>query len=392
MSKPSDPVVAVETFLWSSPRAEAYLGPPGPRDRVDPRGYVVRAGNRTIYPLDDRSLLVRVTTRSGLVGWGETYGLVAAGATAELIRELAAPGVIGRCPHEAETLWEELYDLMRVRGYVGGFWLDALAAIDIALWDLRGKMTSLALHQLLGGARRREVPTYASGLPRSTLDERVALARDLAAKGAKGVKFAGVVSPDAIEVEARALREALGPNVGLMVDLHWMFDRGSASALAQRLEPLGLAFIEAPCATEDIEGWAWVGRQTSIPVAGGEEWRTVHDAAPRLRAGSVSIVQPEMGHTGVTQFVRIARLAEAWHLPVIPHATIGSGVFLTASLQVSTSLANVTGHEHQHSVQEGRGTLWRGACEHDGAAFRIGEGPGLGLEPTEALLATLVPI
>ncbi|WP_309630331.1 mandelate racemase/muconate lactonizing enzyme family protein [Brevundimonas sp.] len=385
-------IARLEPFLVRRARDTPYLGPLGPGDRVDPRGYIVRGANRTIYPVEDRSVVLRVTTHDGAVGWGETYGLIAPRVIAELIREVIAPGVIDRDPHDVEVLWEDLYDLMRVRGYIGGYYLDAIAALDIALWDLRGRMTGLPLHKLLGGARRDRVPAYASGLPRATLAERVSLARDLVAGGCRAIKFAGVVSHDGIEAEARALREALGPDVGLMVDLHWMFDRGQASALLQRLEPIGLIFAEAPCKTEDIEGWAWTARQTRTPIAGGEEWRTVHDAKPRLQAGAVSVVQPEMGHTGVTQFMRISRLAESFHTPVIPHATIGAGVFLSASLQASAALQGVEMHEYQHSIVDAVADLWTGAPQCVLGEFIVNQGPGLGLEPTDRLIAALEPL
>lgn len=392
MSYRFDAVSTVETFLVRSPRKTPYLGPPGPGDRVDPRGYIVRGANRTIYPVEDRSVVVRVTTDKGVIGWGETYGLVAPTVIAELIREIIAPAVIGRDCHDVEAIWEDLYDLMRVRGYTGGYYLDAIAAVDIGLWDLRGRVTDLPLHKLLGGARRDHVPAYVSGLPRQTLEDRVQLAREFAAAGCRAVKFAGVVSNEGVEAEARALRAALGPDVALMVDLHWMYDRSQAVALLRRLEPLGLLFAEAPCKTEDVAGWSWVARQTGIPIAGGEEWRTVYDAHLRLEAGAVSIVQPEMGHTGVTQFMRIGRLAEVFHARIIPHATIGTGVFLAASLQASAVLQAVEMHEFQHSVIDGVADLWAGSPAYSGGSFEVGDRPGLGLEPTQRLLDRLQPL
>jgi D-galactarolactone cycloisomerase len=96
---------------------------------------------------------------------------------------MIAPIIAGRTPFDVQAIWEDLYDLMRVRGYTGGFWLDAMAAVDIALWDLMGKLTGLPLHQLLGGKHRDRIPAYVSGLPRPTIPEKVALARSFIDQG-----------------------------------------------------------------------------------------------------------------------------------------------------------------------------------------------------------------
>ena len=133
-------VAAVETFIVTIPRDTPYLGPLAPGERINARGYVVRRGNGTIYPIVDRSIVVRITTEDGTVGWGETYGICAPRATCEIINDLLAPVTIGADPADVERIWDELYGLMRVRGCTGGFHIDAIAAIDIALWDLQGKL------------------------------------------------------------------------------------------------------------------------------------------------------------------------------------------------------------------------------------------------------------
>ena len=148
----------------------------------------------------------------------------------------------------------------------------------------------------------------------------------------------------------RALREALGPKAKLMVDLHWKFTAAEAIQLIGELAPYRPYFAEAPCQPEDLEGLARVAAQTSVPIAAGEEWRTVYEALPRLERRSVSVIQPEMGHTGVTQFLAIGRLAVAFHARVIPHASIGVGIFQAASLHATATLPNVPYHEYQHSI------------------------------------------
>lgn len=376
-------IASIEAFIVSIPRDTPYLGALGPGESINERGYLVRKGNRTIYPTVDRSVVVRVTTQDGRVGWGETYGLVAPKVIGELIADIIEPAIKGRSPFEMQAIWDDLYDLMRVRGYIGGFWLDAIAAVDIALWDLAAQMAGQPLHKLLGGAHRDVVPAYVSGLPAPSLPERAALARSFVDRGFKAIKFAAVVSFDGVEAEMAALREAVGPDIQLMIDMHWMHTAAEAVRLIRRLEPYGLAFAEAPCKTEDVAGLAEVAARTGTPIAAGEEWRTVFDARPRLEGRAVSIIQPEMGHTGITQFMRMTQLARAHHVRTMPHATIGVGIFMAASLHASATVLDLPWHEYQHSVFDRCATLLDGRLRCEAGFFELPEGPGLGVRPNE---------
>ena len=228
-------VAAVDAFLVTLPRDTPYLGPLGAGERVSERGYVVRSGNRTIYPTSDRSVLIRITADDGTVGWGETYGLVAPEAVTAILDDVLGPLIVGRDPRDVVVINEDLYDLMRVRGASGGFWGDAIAGIDIALWDLFGKLIGQPVVKLLGGQRVASIPAYVSGLPRATLAERVALAQTFVERGHSAIKYAAVVSHEGIVEEMRTLREALGPQVRLMVDLHWKFNAQQAVQLIDRL-------------------------------------------------------------------------------------------------------------------------------------------------------------
>ena len=378
-----DRIASIDVFSITIPQEDAYLGGLGPGESVNSAGYFVRRGNRTIYPAVMRSAVVRVTLDSGAEGWGETYGLVAPDAIHALIADIITPIITGRSPFDVQAIWEDLYDLMRVRGYVGGFWLDALAAVDIALWDLMGKLTGLPLHQLLGGKHRDRIPAYVSGLPRPTITEKVDLARSFIDKGYNAVKTAASVSYEGVEREIAALREGLGPDVAIMLDCHWMYTPAEAVALLQRLAPYNIYFMEAPCKTEDVAGLADIAAHATVPIAAGEEWRTVYDARSRLEARAVSIVQTEMGHSGITQFMRIAHLAQAHHAKVIPHATIGAGIFAAASLQASATVLNLPYHEFQHSIFPHSAKLMNGRLECAEGYFALPEGPGLGVAPND---------
>ncbi|MFN3685397.1 mandelate racemase/muconate lactonizing enzyme family protein [Salinarimonas sp.] len=387
---PVDTIRTIETFIVSIPREVPYLGPLRPGESVNSKGYVVRRGNRSIYPTTDMSVLVRIEGESGRIGWGETYGIAAPQAVKAIIDELLAPTLIGRDPGQPVVINEDLYDLMRVRGFFGGYYVDALAGIDIAIWDLFGKNVGLPLATLLGGRRHERLPAYVSGLPKATLTERCDLARAFVDKGYRAIKFAAAMSDDGVVREMAALREAVGPDVDLMVDLHWKYTAGEAIRLIRKLEAHDLYFAEAPCQPEDLEGQASVARAIGVPLALGEEWRTVYEYRPRLEARAMSIVQPEMGHTGVTAFMQIGRMAQAFHVDVIPHASISCGIFMAASLQAAAALQRVPYHEYQHSIFDRNLVYTTGEMDCEAGYYIFPEGPGIGVEPSPRLFDHVV--
>lgn len=378
-------VASVETFIVTIPRNTPYLGPLAPNECVNARGYVVRRGNGTIYPVVDRSVIVRITMDDGTVGWGETYGICAPRATCEIINDLLAPVTIGADPDDVEHIWDELYGLMRVRGCSSGFHIDAIAAIDIALWDLRGKLRGASIRDLLGPTVHTVIPGYLSGLPAATLEARLALATEKFAAGHRAFKFAAVVSHEGIVTEMAELRRVLGPDAEIMVDLHWKFTATEALQLINALTPYRPFFVEAPVKPEDHAGLARVARESPIRIAAGEEWYTAYEASNRLAAGPVAVLQPEMGHTGITQFRRIAQVAAEHGVAIAPHATIGTGLFLAASLQVSATLPHLWKHEWQHSVFERNLALLDSDMLYADGAYRLPTGPGLGAAPKPQL-------
>lgn len=385
-----DPVERIEAFTLTAPRTEPYLGILRDSDKMIGNGYFARGGNRTVYPIDQRSVIVRLTTESGVVGWGETYGLVVPRATVAIIEDLLAHCVIGRVPSDAEEIYDELYGLMRVRGYCRGYYHDALAAIDIALWDAAGKQQGAPIYEIMGGRRHDELPAYVSGLPEPTLESRVELACRWADRGFDSFKFAAPVADDGVTDEAKALRAALGKEARIACDLHWTNSADRAVEIIRGLESCGIWFAESPVEPEDIAGLAKVAETVAVPIAAGEEWSTVHDAVLRFETSGVDIVQPEMGHTGLTQFMRICREAEKHGLAVIPHATVGAGIFLSASLQASMALEVVEAHEFQHSIFERNMWMISGDLECSRGNYRMGDMAGIGVEPSDAAIEKLV--
>lgn len=384
-------IESVETFIISIPRAVPYLGPLKEGESINERGYLIRKGNKAIYPSTDMSVLIKITASDGTVGWGETYGIVAPDAVTSIIDDVLGPVIKGRDPRDVVVIQEDLYDLMRVRGYFGGYFVDAIAGVDIAIWDVLGKLLNQPVVKLLGGQRQSKLPAYISGLPGSSMPERVAMAQSFVSQGYAAIKYHAVVSIDGIVEEMKILREALGPQIKLMVDLHWKFTAQEAVQLAQRLQVYNPYFIEAPCQPEDIEGQAHVSRSVGMPVALGEELRTVFEYRPRMERRAMSIVQPEMGHTGISQFMQIGRMANAFHMQVIPHASIGLGIFQAASLHAAAALPNCPMHEYQHSVFDRNLQYVKTQMRCEAGHFSLPEGSGLGIEPSESVWQYLRP-
>ncbi|MBN8729795.1 MAG: mandelate racemase/muconate lactonizing enzyme family protein [Acidobacteria bacterium] len=387
----SDRIQSVEVFPLSIPRDVPYLGALEPGVTVNEKGCFVRPGNRTVYSTSDHSVLVRLTTAGGAFGWGECVSVVAPQVAATIIRELLGPLLVGRDPMDSTAIFEDLYNAMRVRGYFGGFYVDALAALDIAIWDLKGKLTSLPVCKLLGGQRHDRIPAYVSGLPAPTLDQRVEIARLWTSRGFPAVKFAAAVADQGEYREMRRLREALGPDIKILVDLHWRYTAAEAIQIIRRLEEFDLYLAEAPVHAEDIEGQAEVARGIRTPVGLGEELRTAYEFLPRFLKRCMDVIQPEMGRTGITSFAEICQAAKMFHCRVMPHASIGIGIFQAASLHASAALPHLVFHEYQHSIFDRNLRFLEGSMACANGFFTLPEGPGLGVQPNSEVLRFSIP-
>lgn len=380
-----DVVSRIETFPLQIPRPVPYLGRLEEGVAPNDRGVFVRPGNRTVYSIHDHTVLIKLTTRHGHVGWGECFGVVAPEIVSTIVETLGEPMVMGRSPHQVTEIFDDLYDSLRVRGYFGGFWLDAIAGLDMALWDLRGKILNLPVSLLLGGQRVTRLPAYVSGLPEPDLQARADLAQSWIRRGFAAVKFAAAVAREGELAEIQALRAALGPEPQILADFHWRYTWQEAVALISSMEPYGLAVAEAPVPPEDIEGLRHVAQSVRTPIAIGEELRTVHEYLPRFRAQGMSIIQPEMLHMGITSFHRVCLLADAFHCRVMPHATVGIGLGQAASLHVSAAIRNFSMHEYQHSIFDRNLPLVNTKMTCEKGYFHLPPGPGLGVEPRDAV-------
>ena len=241
--------------------------------------------------------------------------------------------------------------------------------------------------KLLGGRRHPSLPAYVSGLPKATLDERVELALQWQARGFSAFKFASAVSHEGTVEEMAALREGLGPHAEILCDMHWKHTAPKAIKLIDQMDQHNLCVAEAPCRPEDIAGQAQVAAAVRCPVGIGEELRTVYEYAPRLERRAMGVIQPEMGRTGITSFMEICSMAKGFGCAVMPHASIGIGIFQAASLHAAATLPHLVYHEYQHSIFDHNLRYITGDMTCADGRFTVPSGPGLGVQPNEEALA-----
>ncbi len=349
--------------------------------------------------LDQRSTtLVKVTTDDGLVGWGE-------GAAASLIDGLLAPLLIGQDPMDRAGLWERMFHALYNGNNAVGLAGSALSALDIALWDLAGKATGLPICALLGGKVRDKVAVYATGLyytegefPDRLLDE----ARGYVAAGFKGMKTkVGGLSIAEDVARVRALRDAIGPDIHLMVDANEAYNATTAIRIGQKLADLDLVWFEEPVNAQDLDAYLEVKAALPMAIAGGENLRTRYEFKPYLTRRAYDIVQPDIMHCGgITEMQRICAMANACGIQVNPHVW-GSPVMIAATLHLAATLppcppARNAQPYMQEPVMEFdrtpsaiRQELCAVPFDQEDSFVRVPTGPGLGIEVDEEVVERL---
>ncbi|GAA5019776.1 mandelate racemase/muconate lactonizing enzyme family protein [Actinopolymorpha pittospori] len=376
-------IVEVRTCVLRLSTTDVYLGPLTNGQQLrDEDGYVVRAPWRSLYSARNETVLVRLRTDDGSVGWGEALAPVGPEVVATAIDQLLAPQLLGRDPRRVRPAWSELRDLMRERGHLVGHQADALAAVDIALWDLAGKVHQAPLADLLGGAFRTAVPTYVSGLPKPTDTERAELAERWAKDGATAMKLhlGQGVEADLATFDAVA---AAAPAARIAVDAHWAYSKPEALRLGQGLDARGALFLEAPVAPEDVRGHADLAARLVTPVAVGESLRNRYEFLAWMSEGALGLVQPDVARTGVTEAMVIAELAAAHHLPVAPHHSVGLGIAIAAGIHLAAAVDNLLALEYQPTPFSVAQRILRTPLRADASVLHLPNGHGLGVDVDE---------
>lgn len=322
-------------------------------------------------------LFVKIFTDEGIYGVGEASGWPRVVETA--IHDLA-PLLMGEDPFHIEKLWQKLFIAMMGHGMTGIVGGGALTGIEMALWDIKGKALNVPVWNLLGGKIRDRIRCYAH----ARTPER---ALELVERGFTGVKTGGVTNPLG---QTRAIREAVGPEVDIMVDVHgppWL-TVPDAIRLGQALEEYDLLFYEDPVPPENVDAFAKVAGRVNLPIAAGERHANIYGLRELIERELVDVVQPDTGRAGgLLQMKKQAAMAEAHHITFAPHDGSLGPVAEMAAVHLLATLPNFLILEHRaddvpqrYEVMQPQPTLVDGS-------ILVPDAPGLGVDIVEEAIA-----
>ena len=341
------------------------------------------------------TMVVEIETDVGLVGWGECYGPAMINAA---VVESLSTLLIGQDPMRGEWIWREIYSRYRDHGQKGSI-IQGLSGIDIALWDLKGKFLGQPIHRLMGGPLRSEVRAYATGLYRR--DEGrpdLYLAEEAAGYASEGFNAVKLKVGFGVAEDARvtkAIRDAIGPTVGLLIDANHAYDAVSAIQLGRKIEELDIGWFEEPVPPEDVAGHRQVREALTIPIASGECEFTRFGFRDLITTRAVDIVQPDTCSAGgLSECKKIADFAETYNLRYAPHVW-GSGIAMAAALQLLAVIPSFTPQslnpvepmlEFDRTEHPIRQALLLAPIEHRNGIVQVPDGPGLGIEIDRTVL------
>ena len=284
-----------------------------------------------------------VSTDEGIQGLGEAFYFAGpAKIAAGLIMDSFAPLLTGKDPFDNGVIWDFIYNWSRDQG-MKGLPISALSAIDIALWDIKGKALGMPVYNLLGGAYRNKAHAYATGLyqPQNVPSIEEALIEEALGYKKDGFRAMKLKVGYGIEEDIgyiKAIREAIGDDMVLMVDANHAYNASEAIRLAREMEKYKIFWFEEPVPPEDIDGYIEVKQKSNILIAGGECEYTRYGFRELITRRAVDILQPDLCAVGgFTEMMKIVAMASAWNVPLIPHVW-GTNVGLAASLQFFAAL------------------------------------------------------
>ena len=348
----------------------------------------------TTFIVPPRWCFLKVETDEGVVGWGEPVVEGRAHTVAAAVDELA-DYLIGKDPRQIEDHWTVLYRGGFYRG--GAVHMSALAGIDQALWDIKGKALGVPVYELLGGKVRDRIRVY-SWVGGDRPGETAAQAKERAARGFTAIKMNASEElqfidthdkVDQVLANVAAIREALGPHFGIGVDFHGRVHKPMAKVLVKLLEPYRLMFIEEPVLSEHAEALAEIAPLTSAPIALGERLFSRWDFKKILEAGHVDILQPDPSHAGgITETKKIATMAEAYDVAIALHCPLGP-IALAVNLQIDANCYNAFIQEQSLGIHYNQGNDLLDyiknpeVFDYADGYVKIPSGPGLGIEVNE---------
>lgn len=311
-----------------------------------------------LFAVPPRWLLLKLETDEGIVGWGEPIIQGRLETVRAAVTELVEGYLLGADPLRTEYHWRKLYSSGYFRG--GPILMSALAGIDHALWDIKGRHYDAPVHELLGGHVRDRLLVYqwlGGEDPAAIADS----AKQDHERGYQAFKlntvgeFRPIETTTAVDQAVErvaAVREAVGPDAFIGVDFHGRVSKPMAAELVERLEPLGLMFIDQPMLPEHTDSFASIAERTTIPIATGERLYSRYDFKQLFVDDAVSVIQPDVTHVGgITELHKIASMAEAFDVSVVPHCPLGPVAF-AACLQVGFCSQNVVMQEQDLDLHD----------------------------------------
>jgi D-galactarolactone cycloisomerase len=355
-----------------------------------------RVGNSRGFFENRVSLLIRITTAGGISGWGETWAFPAAAAA--LIRADLGPSLLGKTARNPRPLHEAMLAKLNIDRR--GIFHHAISALDIAIWDASARCAGIPLHEALGGALREKVFAYVSGpFMKPGADPYRDFPRDIGGYlelGFRAIKVRIGTTPGNDAVLIRHLRDLVGPDIHLMADLNQGFSVSATLELAPRLAEAKLRWLEEPIIYDDLPGYRRLSERLPLALAGGESLFGLAAFRDFVAARVFDLVQPDLAVCGgISEALKIAALAEAFDIPVVPHVW-GTLVNFNASLHFAAILPEERGQgmpfplfEYDYSYNPFRTLCGESKSDGDGY-IALPEGPGLGFELEPEMLAPFV--
>ncbi|MCC6862591.1 MAG: mandelate racemase/muconate lactonizing enzyme family protein [Bryobacterales bacterium] len=378
-------LATVESFPIRIPRdLAAATGTAGSPTQLESGAAPYRwsAAYPALYAVHFETALIRIRTEDGLTAWGESQAPLAPPVVCAIIDHLLAPLLTGQTfggsRQEIADWWLRLYSAMRVRGQTGGFMLDAISGLDLALWDLAGKMAGRPVSKLIAEAPRPAVPSYLSGLAGETLEGKLAFARRY--PGFRHFKlYLGTCEQEILDT-MDALRDVFGQQVRVGVDALWHLAEDRAAGFGEQLDARNALWLECPFPPEDVEAHARLARSITTPIALGESYRTRYELAPFFKAGAIGVLQPDLGRTGITESLHLAGPARERGIPLAPHVSIAFGPQIAAAVHLAAAVPECSLLEFNPTVFELATRFTRTPLRMDGPSYLTPELPGLGAD------------
>ena len=367
---------------------ESYRSNEG--DRQTDR-FEFKQGWQTVYARYIETPMVKVTLSDGTVGWGEANSGIGPEIVCMIINDLLAQMINGQEFESPAALWDFQYDTQRGRGYSSGYWLDALAAIDIAVWDAIGKREQSPVAALLAPNPRTRFDVYLSGIRRSTLQERSEHVNSWIDTGLRGAKIFLTGDVDKGTAELDGLMEGAPDLEQWMVDTLWMCSPESAELGKSEYGRRNVRFFECPLQPEDLNGHQVLVKKRGAPIALGEHFRSRYQMESWVQEPrALDVYQPDIGRTGFSDYMVQMKIASQYGIPTTPHMGSGVSVFQAATLQCAAVASEDYLQEFQGGLSDRLDKASDTGWKYADGGFVLPDRPGIGVEINESLLEPFI--